>query len=148
MSDRGSTKNYELTQFPMFLRNRTAKNTLASLAYDLESLATRGHPVYAAIISEYVQITALLRRGKTLDVPRRLQRVRNLRKAMAAQMRAIDDYLNWFEATRMAGPSGEFTDYLKAAERADRWEQTKRDPISVYLDSLEMQFDDQGGPVR
>jgi hypothetical protein len=148
MSDRGSTKNYELTQFPIFLRNRSAKNTLTSLAYDLETLATRGHPVYAAIISEYVQIIALLRRGKTLDVPRRLERLRDLRKTIVAQMRKIDDYLNWFEATSVAGPSGEFTDYLKAAKRADRFEQTKRDPISVYLDALEMQFDDEGGVVR
>ena len=148
ISDRSSAKNYELTQFPIFLKQKSAKKALASLGQDLEGLATRAHPVYAPIIAEYTEITALLLRGKTLDVPSRLERLWNLRKAMAVQMREIDDYLNWFEATSMARPSGEFTDYLKAAKRADQLEQTKRDRISVYLDALEMQFDDQGRAVR
>ena len=63
-------------------------------------------------------------------------------------MREIDDYLNWFEATSMDGPSGEFSDYLKAAKRANQPQQTKRDPISVYLDALETQVEEQGSTVR
>jgi hypothetical protein len=114
----------------------------------LESLSTRAHPIYVPIIAQYAEITARLLRGKTLDVPRRLERLGTMRHEIAAQMREIDDYLNWFEATSMAGPSGEFSDYLKAAKRADRPEQTKRDPISVYLDVLETQFDEQGPTVR
>jgi hypothetical protein len=148
ISDRSSENNYELTQFAIFLKDRSAKKALASLARDLESLATRAHPVYAPIIAAYAEITTLLRRGKTLDVSRHLERLRNLRKTMAAQMREIDDYLNWFEATSMARPSGEFADYLKAAKRANQLEKTKRDPISVYLDALETQFDGQDRTVR
>jgi hypothetical protein len=56
-------------------------------------------------------------------------------------MRQIDDYMNWFEATNLAGPSGEFADYMRAAERADQPPRTKRDLISVYLDVLETQFE-------
>jgi hypothetical protein len=148
ISDRSSAKNYELTQFPIFLKDKSAKRTLALLGHDLKGLATRAHPVYAPIIAEYGDITTLLRSGRTLDVPSRLARLRNLRKTMAAQMREIDDYLNWFEATSMARSSGEFADYLKAVKRASQAEQTRRDPISVYLDALETQFDDQGRTVR
>jgi hypothetical protein len=148
ISDRGSETTYELTQFPTFLKQKSAKGTLASLARDLESLTTCAHPVYVPIIAQYGEITALLLRRKTLDVPRRLERLRNSRNEIAAQMREIDDYLNWFEATSLAGPSGEFSDYLKAAKRANQPEQKKRDPISVYLDVLETQFDEQGSTVR
>jgi hypothetical protein len=148
ISERGPEKNYELTQFRIFLKNKSAKKTLASLGHDLEGLATRAHPIYVPIIAEYAEITALLRRGKTLDVPKRLERLQNSRKAMAAQMHEIDDYLNWFEATSMARPSGEFVDYLKAARRANQPEQTKRDSISVYLDALETQFDSQDRIAR
>ena len=56
-------------------------------------------------------------------------------------MREIDDYLNWFEATSLARPSGEFADYMRAAEREARQEQSRRDPISLYLDVLETQFE-------
>jgi hypothetical protein len=134
-------KTYELTQFSIFLKQRPAKKKLESLAHEMRVLATRAHPVYAPIIADYAEVCALLLRGKTLDIPRRLERLQNSRKAIAAQMRGIDDYLNWFEATSLAGPSGEFADYLKAAKRAAQPERSKRDPISVYLDALEMQFE-------
>jgi len=82
-----------------------------------------------------------LLRGKTGGIRRRLERLRSARESVTAQMRQIDDYMNWFEATNLAGPSGEFADYMRAAERAAQPERTKRDPISVYLDVLETQFE-------
>jgi hypothetical protein len=48
--------------------------------------------------------------------------------------------MNWFEATKSLGPSGAFADYMKAAELAAQPEQRRRDPISLYLDVLETQF--------
>jgi hypothetical protein len=141
IADAGGQKTYQLTQFPIFLKQKSATRRLESLAHDLRVLATRAHPVYAPIIADYADVSALLLRGKTLNVPRRLERLQNSRKAIASQMRGIDDYLNWFEATSLAKPSGEFADYLKAAKRAAQPERTKRDPISVYLDVLEMQFE-------
>jgi hypothetical protein len=141
IADGRREKTYELTQFPIFLKQKPAKKRLESLAHELRVLATRAHPVYAAIIADYAEVSALLLRGKTLDVLRRLERLQNSRKAIASQMRRIDDYLNWFEATSLAGPSGEFADYLTAAKRAAQPERSKRDPISVYLDALETQFE-------
>jgi hypothetical protein len=141
ISDSNGEKIYELTQFLIFLKQKLAKRKLESLTYELRVLATRGHPVYAPIISGYAEVSALLLRGKTLDVPRRLERLQDSRKTIAVQMRGIDDYLNWFEATSLAGLSGQFADYLKAAKRAAQPERTKRDPISVYLDALETQFE-------
>ena len=141
IADSHGEKTYQLTQFPIFLKQKPPKRRLESLALELRVLAARAHPVYAPIIADYADVSALLLRGKTLDVPRRLERLQNSRKAIAAQMRGIDDYLNWFEATSLAGPSGEFADYLKAAKRAAQPERLKRDPISVYLDALEMQFE-------
>jgi hypothetical protein len=130
-----------LTRFPIFLKQKPAKKRLESLVHELRVLATRAHPVYAPIIADYAEVSALLLRGKTLDVPRRLGRLQNSRKEIASRMRGIDDYLNWFEATSLTGPSGAFDDYLKAAKRAAQPERSKRDPISVYLDALETQFE-------
>jgi hypothetical protein len=141
VADHNKEKSYDLMEFPIFLKNKAAKKTLGTVARDLSVLATRAHPVYASIIADYAEIITLLVRGKTLDVPRRLERLQKTRNAMVAQMREIDDYLNWFEATSLAGPSGEFTGYMRAAERAAQPNQTKRDPISVYLDALQAQFE-------
>jgi hypothetical protein len=141
IADGSGEKIYQLAQFPIFLKQKPAKSRLESLAQQLRVLAARAHPVYAPIIADYAGVSALLLRGKTLDVPRRLERLENSRNAIALQMRGIDDYLNWFEATSLPGPSGEFADYLKAAKSAAQPERSKRDPISIYLDALEMQFE-------
>ena len=140
--ERGVEKNYELEEFAIFLKSSLAKRALGSLAHDLGELATHANPIYASIVADYAEIAARLLRGKTGGIARRLERLRAMRIQVAAQMREIDDYMNWFEATNLARPSGEFTDYFRAAERAARSERSKRDPISVYLDVLETQFED------
>lgn len=142
ISDHGMATNYELSEFPKFLKLSSAKIVLAGVAHDLSELATRGNPIYRPIISQYAEVTALLRRGKTKGLSNRLERLRGARQAVAAQMRGIDDYLNWFETAAPHGPSGAFADYMKAAEAAERPSRTRRDPISVYIDVLEAQFEE------
>jgi hypothetical protein len=142
-SDTGSERIYELEDYPDFVKARSAKNVMAGVTQDLRTLATRANPSYASLIAEYAEITARLSAGKTAGTARRLERLRKTRQAVSAQMRQIDDYLNWFEATSLPRPSGQFADYMQAAERANRREQTKRDPISVYLNVLETQFENE-----
>ena len=140
-ADGGSVKSYDLGEFSKFLKHPSAERILARLAHDLSQLEIRANPIYRPIISEYGKVTALLTRGKTKGLALRLERLRSARQTTAKQIRGIDDYLNWFEATRLRGPSGAFVDYLKAAESAVRPPQSKRDPISIYLDALETQFE-------
>jgi hypothetical protein len=141
ITDRGPERNYDLVEFQVFQKHKTAKNALVALANNLTALATRAHPVYASIIAEYAQIVSSIERGRTRNVPKRLAQLASTRKAMSAETRQIDDYLNWFEATIQVKPSGQFVDYMKAAERAAQPGRTKRDSISVYLDAIEIQFD-------
>jgi hypothetical protein len=140
-TERGVEKRYELEEFALFSRSGSAQKFFQALANDLRVLGTRANPIYSPIIAEYADITGRLLRGKTAGIAKRLKRLGAARKTLAAQMRQIDDYLNWFEATGLLRPSGEFTGYMRAAERAARPERTKRDAISVYLDALEPQFE-------
>ena len=148
ISDREKQRRYDLIQFPVFLKEKAASRALAGLANDLTALATRAHPIYASIIAEYVQVVSLIQRGRTLSVPKRLEQLASTRKARSAQLRQIDDYLNWFEATSLVKPSGQFADYMKAADRAAQPERTKRDPISIYLDAVEMQLEEEKPAIR
>jgi len=141
ISDQGKDKIYDLEEFPTFMKHKSAKMALGALSDNLRVLATRAHPVYASIIANYIEIIAQVQRGRTLSVPRRLNQLADLRRAIAAQMREIDDYMNWFEATNLNGPSGRFSDYMEAAERAEQPVKTKRDAITVYLNAIETQFD-------
>lgn len=142
VSDASSEKKYDLREFPRFIRNAPARSALARLSRVLNAFATRADPTYRPAIYEYAKVTALLARGKTRGITERLADLRTSRKRTTAQMRKIDDYLNWFEVTKSARPSGAFADYMKAAELASHPGRTRRDPISVYLDVLEIQFQD------
>ena len=135
-----SGKTFELAEFPTFLKEPSARRVLAELSRDFSALALRANPVYQPLILEYGKIAAALSRGKTKGIARRLDQLTASRKAIAAQVRGIDDYLNWFEATGLRDQSGVFTEYLKTAESAGNPPPMRRDRISVYLNALETQL--------
>jgi hypothetical protein len=140
ITNAGSEKRYSLDEFANFIRIASAKPALVALSRELSILSARANPIYQPIILEYAEIATLLARGKTKRIAERLADVKSARRRVAIQRQKIDDYLNWFEATKSRGPSGAFDDYLRAAELATQREQTRRDPISLYLDALETQF--------
>jgi len=142
ISRAAASRSYRVTDFAEFPRNPETQAALRRLAQELSALATRANPIYRPIISDYEKVTAMLVAGKRRGISQRLERLSLSRNAIAQQMRGIDDYLNWFEATSARGPSGAFADYLKAAEAANRPERNRRDAMSVYLDVLEAQFQD------
>jgi hypothetical protein len=142
ISGAGVEGKYHLEEFPQFIRDGSSKLILARFSRDLSLFATRANPICRPMIYEYARIGALLARGKTNGLAERLTSLKASRKGIATRLRKINDYMNWFEATKARGPSGAFTDYLKAAELRSAPEQRRRDPISVYLDVLETQFQD------
>ena len=142
ISGAGVERTYHLEEFPQFIRDVSSKLILARFSRDLSILATRANPIWRPMICEYARIEALLARGKTNGIAERLRSLRASRKGIVVQMRKINDYMNWFEATKAETPSGAFTDYLKAAELGSAPEERRRDRISVYLDALETEFPD------
>jgi hypothetical protein len=140
IAEAGSVKSYSLDEFARFIRNPAARSVLIVLTRELSLLSARGNPIYRPIISEYAKIAALLARGKTKRIGERLAGLKSARQNVAGRMQKIDDYMNWFEATKSRGLSGAFDDYMRAAEIAAQHVQTRRDPISLYLDALETQF--------
>jgi hypothetical protein len=117
------------------------KMALDQLKRDLMFLVPQTNPVLRPIGREYQQIAALLARGKRRGVPKRLSRLELTRQQLAARMGEIDDYMNWFEATQMNSGSGNFTGYLKAADQSQVPPPRRHDPLSVYVDALEDQFE-------
>ena len=117
------------------------KMALDQLKRDLMFFVPQTNPVLRPIGREYQEIAALLARGKRRGVPKRLSRLEVTRQQLAARMSEIDDYLNWFEATQMNSGSGNFTGYLKAVDQSQVPAPRRHDPLSVYVDALEDQFE-------
>ena len=117
------------------------KIALDQLKRDLLFLVPQANPVLRPIAREYQEVAALLARGKRRGLAKRLSRVDATRQQLVVRMSEIDDYLNWFEATQMKSGSGNFTGYLKALDQSHLQTPRRRDPLSVYVDALEDQFE-------
>jgi len=99
---------------------------------ELLGLEMRGHPLLKPIVEEYRNITSLLANKPKKDVTKRLEETGKIRALLVQRSDRVNDYLNWFEATKLNSPSGEFpniTSPLQAPARTD--------PITTYLDAIE-----------
>lgn len=133
---------YMLDEFPKFIGSAAAPRSLQMLQQRLLVLSGRANPLYAPIISEYQRVVALLRGKKTNKLSERLARIRGDREQITRLMISIDDYMNWFEATQSQSVSGAFVEYMRAADSAATRDAWRHDPISVYLDALQIQLSD------
>ena len=134
-------KSADLSDFARQKPSPAERAALAQVGQALLLFVGQANPVLRPIAREYQQIVAQLARGKRGGVTKRLARLQITREKLGARMNDIADYMNWFEATQMESGSGNFTDYIKAADQSQLPTPRRRDPLSVYLDSLEDQFE-------
>jgi hypothetical protein len=134
-------KPESLDELALHKISASEKMALSELNRELLVFVAQANPVLRPIVREYQEILALLARGKRKRIAKRLSRLEDTRKQLAARMSNIDDYMNWFEATQMKSGSGNFTGYLKAANHSQLAAPKRHDPLSVYVDALEDQVE-------
>ncbi|MGI8432693.1 MAG: hypothetical protein ACR2MW_10455 [Chthoniobacterales bacterium] len=133
----GKAHDYALSDYAAFRKLPGSRTVLRQTSEEFLLLSAHAHPSYRAIVQECSRITALLARGKTRNIGPRVKRVMSYRALVESQGRDMDDYLNWFEATQLRTMSGAFSEILQAAGEDEVAPPRRRDPISVYLDSIE-----------
>ena len=131
-----------IEDYQKFAKWHTAKPALENCDNALAALMTQAHPLMRPVVSEYQRITQCLLRGDTKDLDKALKEISAYRAAVVKRASQITDYLNWYEATQMPEQSGAFDSYLKAAAEIQKQVPPKRnDPVSVYLDQVEREFE-------
>jgi hypothetical protein len=138
----GTRKEYSLGEYENFRKLPGHRAVLGKVSRQLLVLSARAHPAYRPIVQEVYELSDLIAQGKMsrsqLDkMPGRLERVASYRRVIERQQNEVDDYLNWYEATQPKTMSGAFSQLLEAAKSADEPQPRRRDPITVYLDSIE-----------
>jgi hypothetical protein len=139
----GTKKAYSLGEYESFRKLPAYRSVLGKASQQLLVLSARAHPAYRAIVQEVYELSDLMARSKMgraelNRMPGRLARVASYRRVIERQQNEVDDYLNWYEATQTKTMSGAFSQLLEAAKSADAPQPRRRDPISVYLDSIEV----------
>jgi len=113
---------------------------LRQLKLKLTLLSAEANPILRTLVLEYEQVVQRLLGHKIKGATARLSALASKRERLRVRSSDIDDYMNWFEATKSGTTSGAFADYLRAAARSTEPRSRRRDPLSVYLDVLEEQF--------
>ena len=134
-------KMVRLEEFAQHKPSTSEKMALDQLKRDLLVFVPQANPVLRPIAREYQEVVTLLARGKRRGAAKRLARLEVIRQELASRMSEIDDYMNWFEATQMKSGSGDFTGYLKAVNQSELPVPRRGDPLSIYVDALEDQFE-------
>lgn len=122
-----------------FLGAKPRPTALREFNRKLVFLANRANPVLRPVIQDYQQIAEEFAVGKGRGIAKGLAELKLLRARLSARMSDIDDYLNWFEAAELKTPSGMFDDSFEATA-VDSQKPRRRDPLSVYLDAMELEF--------
>ncbi len=135
----GTGKEYSLGDYETFRKLPAHCAILRKVSQELLLLGALAHPSYRPIVKEVYELSDLVARGKLGKIRARLERVASYRQVIERQENEIDDYLNWYEATQAKTMSGAFSQLLEAAKVADEAQPRRRDPISVYLDSIEVE---------
>ena len=134
-------KMVRLDELAQHKPSNSEKMALDQLKRDLLVFVPQANPVLRPIAREYQEVVTLLARGKRRGAAKRLARLEVIRQELASRMSEIDDYMNWFEATQMKSGSGDFTGYLKAVNQSELPVPRRGDPLSIYVDALEDQFE-------
>lgn len=116
-------------------RAESGRYVMRQKSEDFLRLELRAHPIMRPIIGEYAKITSLLTAKPRKNVEKRLRMNAELQAAVAERIEAIEDYVNWFEATQPSTPSHEFDEAI-AVQKVPGLPQ-RDDPISRQLDQFE-----------
>jgi hypothetical protein len=136
----GNEKSNDASQLGELLQrkiSRSEADSLNQLSQRLLLLGAFANPILRPTIQEYQRIAWSIAAGKNKGMTARLARTEALRTKISARMSEIDDYMNWCEATKAKTQSGEFADYLNAAEQQNEMRPRRHDALSIYLDALE-----------
>lgn len=133
--------NGNLNQFESFLDRKDLREGLLRNHNELQTLLAYGFPLYRTVLARYLDILERIADRKTNGVPEELMELEALRTKIRETMIRTRDYLNYYEATAAPEKSEAFENYMRLRRELENAPPPHRnDPVSNYLDDLELEF--------
>lgn len=131
---------YPIEDYAVILAQPDRDRLLKQASLSLQDLTFRGNVLFREIARDYGLIIKDMQEGKTKDLDGKLAalRKRSIETYLAAC--AVQDHLDWYEASQSKEYSGLFEDFLTLPERINEELPPRLDPISTYLDQVESQL--------
>jgi hypothetical protein len=129
-----------IEDYNSILKRKDRASILDRNAKALAALAQRGNILFRPLINEYIAVIADLQLAKTKDMSARLAALKTKTAEAYARAKAVEDHLDWYEASETQNYSGTFEDYLRLPEQIQKELPLRDDPISQYLDEVEREI--------
>jgi hypothetical protein len=113
-------------------RERGGEYRLRSLSERLVALRLQSNPLVVPVVEQSMKLVATAKRIPSKKCGQEEDRLRSEYLALVKRSRAIEDYLDWCEATKVTVPSGLFDRYLSAPTSG-----IGMGPIGRHLDAVE-----------
>jgi hypothetical protein len=131
---------YPIEDYAIILAHPERDRLLSQAKLALKDVSIRGNVLFREVARDYLLALEDLGSGKTKGMDARLKALRKKAVDTYAQACAVQDHLDWYQATQSTSYSGLFEDFLTLPERIDEELPKRTDPLSLYLDSLESQY--------
>lgn len=128
---------FPIEDFAVVLEHPDKDRILSQMRTALQEVAIRGNVLFRDIANEYIKVIGEISDGKTKGVSERLKELRNRALSTYVKACAVQDYLDWYEATQSTRYSGLFEDFLNLPVRVKEELPARNDPISNYLNEVE-----------
>jgi len=107
----------------------------------LNALKNQAHPLYRPLIGDYAELVRDLIQDKDRGMSGKLAALHERYLKISNQSKAVESYLDWYQASETQNYSGVFDDYLKLHDKLKKEIHSRGDAISQYLDSLEKEYE-------
>ena len=131
---------YPIEDYAVLLAHPDKDRLITNARLALSDLQVRGNVLFRDLAKAYLRVLDDLAAGKTKGLDDRLAELRRQAVATLAKATAVQDHLDWFEATQLERPSDLFDDYLTLPERLEEEIPARTDPLSRLLDEAEARF--------
>lgn len=128
---------FPVEDFAVVMGHPEKQRLLSQMRLALQDVAVRGNVLFRDIANDYISVINELSVGKTKGADEKLKALRKRAVESYVKACAVQDHLDWYEATQSTRYSGLFEDFLTLPDRVHEELPPRNDPISKYLDEVE-----------
>jgi hypothetical protein len=133
----GGVIPFPVEDFAVVMGHPEKQRLLSQMRLALQDVAVRGNVLFRDIANDYISVINELSVGKTKGADEKLKALRKRAVESYVKACAVQDHLDWYEATQSTRYSGLFEDFLTLPDRVREELPPRNDPISKYLDEVE-----------
>ena len=131
-----------LEDFAKLTKRKDRIDILKRTLNQINSVKLRAHPLYRPLIGDYATVVQNMILGREKGLSEELARLRATHNEIRIKARAVESYVDWYEASQTQTYSHVFDDYLKLRDDLDKDVIPRTDSLSRYLDALEKEFEE------